>query len=106
MYRRIRQRIENNLIDEIKNLSATDLEYVGNHMLSVSEKVHLVHHGINKEGRPIGYTVDSFSQDASIVGEYSVQKDYFTDYVDINGEEYYKKIHNDVVHAMMFSNSD
>ena len=105
MYRRIRQRIENNLIDEIKNLSATDLEYVGNHMLSVSEKVHLVHHGINKEGRPIGYTVDSFSQDASIVGEYSVQKDYFTDYVDINGEGYNKKIHNDVVHAMMFSNS-
>lgn len=43
MYRRIRQRIENNLIDEIKNLSATDLEYVGNHMLSVSEKVHLVY---------------------------------------------------------------
>ena len=105
MYNKIRQRIENNLIDEIKNLSATDLEYVGNHMLSVSEKVSLVHHGTNKEGRVCGYTVDSFSQDVSIVGEYSVQKDYFTDYVNVNGEGSYRKIHKDVVHAVTFSNS-
>ena len=103
MYTRIRQRIENNLIGEIKNLSATDLEYVGNHMLSVSEDVSLVHHGINKEGRPCGYTVDSFSQDVSIVGEYSVQKDYFTDYVDVNGVGIYRKIHKDVDHAVSFS---
>lgn len=105
MYNKIRQRIENNLIDEIKNLSATDLEYVGNHMLSVSEKVSLVHHGTNKEGRVCGYTVDSFSQDVSIVGEYSVQKDYFTDYVNVNGQGSYRKIHKDVVHAVTFSNS-
>ena len=96
MFSKIKQRIEKNLIEEIKSLSATDLEKVGHYLLSVLEEKELVHHGINKEGRPCGYTVDSFSQDATIVGEYSVEKDYFTDYSEEDGRRCYKKIHKDI----------
>lgn len=106
MFRRIKQRIERNLIDEIKNLSATDLECVGTYMLNIIEEESLVHHGINKDGRPCGYTVDSFSQDASIVGEYSVEKDYFTDYYEKDGERHYRKIHKDIVHALSHGGSN
>lgn len=62
MFHRISKKIEKNLIDEIKNLSASDLEYVGNYILCIIENQDMVHHGINKEGRPSAYTVDSFSQ--------------------------------------------
>ena len=100
MFTKIKQRIERNLIDEIKNLSATDLEKVGTHMLSVLENIEMLNHGINKEGRPCGYTVDSFSQDASIVGEYSVERDYFTDFSEDEEGGCYKKIHKDIMHAL------
>lgn len=86
-----------------KNLSASDLEYVGNYILCIIENQDMVHHGINKEGRPSAYTVDSFSQNASIVGEYSVEKDYFTDYSETDGIRYYKKIHKDIEHAINHS---
>ena len=103
MFHRIKQKIEKNLIDEIKNLSASDLEYVGNYILCIIENQDMVHHGINKEGKPSAYTVDSFSQNASIVGEYSVEKDYFTDYSETDGIRYYKKIHKDIEHAINHS---
>lgn len=99
MFERIKQKIEKNLIDEIKNLSASDLEYVGNYLLSILENQVIVHHGINKDGRPSGYTVDSFSQNASVIGEYSVEKDYFTNYSEVKGIRFYKKIHKDIEHA-------
>ena len=103
MFSKIKQKIEKNLIEEIKNLSATDLEQVGNYLLSVLEGKQLIHHGTNKEGRPCGYTVDSFSQDATIVGEYSVEKDYFTDYSETDGIRCYRKIHKDIQHAISHS---
>lgn len=106
MFERIKQRIERNLIDEIKNLNALDLEYVGNYMLSILENEDLVHHGTNKDGRPVGYTVDSFSQDASIVGEYSVEKDYFTNRTEKNGIYFYKKIHKDIEHAIAYAGNN
>lgn len=106
MFSRIKQRIERNLIDEIKNLSATDLECVGTYMLNILEKITLVQHGINKDGRPCGYTVDSFSQDGSIAVEFSVKKDYFTNYFEDGGERHYRKIHEDIVHALSHGGSN
>ena len=103
MFSKIKQKIERNLIEEIKHLSATDLEQVGNYLLSVLEGKQLVHHGTNKEGRPCGYTVDSFSQDATIVGEYSVEKDYFANYSKEDGVRCYRKIHKDIQHAIAHS---
>ena len=76
---------------------------MGNYILCIIENQDMVHHGINKEGRPSAYTVDSFSQNASIVGEYSVEKDYFTDYSETDGIRYYKKIHKDIEHAINHS---
>ena len=35
VFHRIKQKIEKNLIDEIKNLSASDLEYVGKYILCI-----------------------------------------------------------------------
>lgn len=102
MYNYIKQRIEANLMDEIKNLSAGDLEYVGHYMISVIEGERLIHHGLNKYGKPVGYTVDTFSSNSEVVGEYTVDKDYFTDYT-INGDDNYKKLCNDINHALKFS---
>ena len=39
-------------------------------------KTHLRDHGINKDYNPVGYTVDTFSQDFTIVGEYSTGPGY------------------------------
>ena len=69
-------------------------------MLSVLEGKKLVHHGVNAEGCPCGYTVDSFSQDATRVGEYSVEKNYFTDYTEVDGIRCYGKINKDIQHAI------
>lgn len=72
-------------------------------MLSVLEGKKLVHHGVNADGRPCEYTVDSFSQDATIVGEYSVEKNYFTDYTEVDGIRCYGKINKDIQHAIAHS---
>lgn len=95
----INQRIIKDLIDEIACLSPTDLELVGHEVISLQENQRLIHHGINKDYKPSGYTVDSFSNDSLIVVEYSTDKDYFTD-ISPNLTECYKKIQKDIKHAI------
>lgn len=75
----IKKRIIKGLTEEITLIGATDLELVGHALIELIETKRLVHHGINTEHRPVGYTVDSFTQDGSIVGEYSTEKGYFVD---------------------------
>ena len=41
------------------------------------EDNRLIHHGLNKDYRPVGYTIDTFSQDFLVAGEYSTEKEYF-----------------------------
>ena len=72
-----KQVIVNKLIDEIENLSATNLELIGNIFLeNITGKI-FQHHGTNRNGRPVGHTVDSLSTDLLSIAEYSTEEDYF-----------------------------
>lgn len=67
MFEFIKQRIEKNLIEEIGCLNSIMLEVVGHYMICAIEGKYLIHHGINKDYKPSGYTVDTFSSDSSII---------------------------------------
>ena len=91
-----KQIIVNKLIDEIENLSATNLELIGNIFLeNITGKI-FQHHGTNRNGRPVGHTVDSLSTDSVYIAEYSTEEDYFF------GKTSFKKIENDITHAKTF----
>lgn len=92
MFEKIGKRIEKTLMDEIENIDAAELEEVGTYLVEAIEGKRLENHGINKNGKPVGHTVDSYTDDATIVAEFSTDKDYFTD-------PSYKKISKDIQHA-------
>lgn len=95
-----KHRIIKDLINEIKCLSPVEIELVGNNIVSMIEDSRLIHHGINKDYMPSGYTVDSFSDDSTIITEYSAEKNYFKDTSLKNSEiPVYEKIDNDINHA-------
>lgn len=96
----IKRRIVNGLIDEISAMGSTELELVGHAVIELLEAKKLVHHGLNKDYRPVGYTVDSFSQDGSIVGEYSAEKGYFEDSSKPGDPPKFRKIEGDIDHAL------
>lgn len=73
----IKKRIIGNLIGEVVELDASSLEIVGHSLIELLEDNRLIHHGLNKDYRPVGYTIDTFSQDFLVAGEYSAEKDYF-----------------------------
>ncbi|WP_431077967.1 tetratricopeptide repeat protein [Pseudomonas siliginis] len=73
----IKQRITKRLIDEIGSLDATSLELMGHGLIELLEHRRLIHHGINKDYKFVGYTVDSFSDDSTIIAQYSTEKGYF-----------------------------
>ncbi|POS07420.1 hypothetical protein C3Y08_15080 [Burkholderia gladioli] len=73
----IKKRIIGSLIDEVVELDASTLEEVGHSLIELIEDRHLIHHGLNRDYRPVGYTIDTFSQDFLVAGEYSAEKDYF-----------------------------
>lgn len=50
----------------------------------------LHHRGENIRGEAVGYTVDSYSDDGRVVGEYSIDRKYFSDL---------KKPEKDIIHA-------
>lgn len=99
MYEHIKKRIVRNLIEEIGCLDATALELVGHNVISVIESKRMIHHGINKDYKPSSYTVDSFTDGSTIVGEYSTQKDYFEDDTP-KATPSYVKIDKDITHAI------
>lgn len=65
------------LTDEIRSLSPTDLEHFGHRFVSIIEGARLNHRGLNLDGRPVGYTIDTFSDGLTIVAEYSSEANYF-----------------------------
>lgn len=99
MSEHIKKRIVKGLIEEISCLDATGIELVGHNYISLRENQPLIHHGLNKDYMPSGYTVDTFSDDSSIVGEYSAEKGYF-DYSGKKEAPIYSKINKDVLHAL------
>ncbi len=100
-YEFIRKLIEKKLIEEIGNLDSGPLELIGNNVISIEESKALIHHGLNKDYQPVGHTVDSFSDNSKIIGEYSIDKKYFDD--SSKKDETipkYEKIENDINHAL------
>lgn len=91
-----KQVIVNKLIDEIENLSASNLELIGNIFLENITGRIFQHHGTNRNGRPVGHTVDSLSTDSLSIAEYSTEEDYFS------GKISFGKIENDIIHAKSF----
>lgn len=65
------------LIEEIEALNNIDFEKFCYIIIEALTGQQLHHRGLTSNGQPSGYTVDSYSNDGSIVGEYSVDKDYF-----------------------------
>jgi len=99
LFEHIKKRIIKGLIEEIACLDPTGLELVGHNMVSIIECKRMIHHGINKNYKPSGYTVDSFTDDSTIVAEYSTDEDYFVDSTPKESPTY-KKIFNDTTHAL------
>jgi hypothetical protein len=101
MFEYIKQRILKKLIEEIGCISATNLELVGHHMVSIIENKRMIHHGLNKDYKPSGYTVDSFTDDSLTIAEYSTDKNYFEDKAKKSDPvPFFEKITNDIQHAL------
>lgn len=94
----IKKRIVKSLIDEIAGLDPLYLELVGHGLLEALEGQKLVHHGVNKDYKFVGYTVDTFSDDSTTIGQYSTDKDYFKN----DGTEdnpHFGKLEDDILKA-------
>ncbi len=99
MFEHIKARIIKGLIEEITFLDDSEIELVGHTYISIRENKKLIHHGLNKDRMTSGYTVDTFSDNSLIVGEYSAEKGYF----EFSGESdnpIYTKINKDISHAL------
>jgi len=96
----IKKRVIKDLIDELADIDAVSLEIIGHKIIETLESKKLVHHGINKDYKPVGYTVDTFSQDFTVVGEYSTEEKYFEDSSGGKNENRFDKIAKDIQHAV------
>jgi len=74
------------------------LEIVGHGLVELLENKRLVHHGINKDYKFVGYTVDSFSDDSTVIAQYSTQDGYFKDTGSVN-LPVFEKLEGDVQSA-------
>lgn len=90
-----RQIIIYKLIEELKTLNANDFEKIGNYFLGIYTGREFINAGLNTNGKPVGYTVDSITFDSCLLAEYSTEIDYFSD-------KNYKKIKKDIDHARAF----
>ncbi len=99
----IRKRVTKDLIEELADIDATSLELIGHKVIESIESTELVHHGINKDYKPVGHTVDTFSQDFRVVGEYSTEEDYFEDASGRKKLNRFDKIEKDINHALALS---
>jgi tetratricopeptide (TPR) repeat protein len=96
----IKKRVIRDLIEEIADLDASSFELVGHKVIELIEFKDLVHHGLNKDHKPVGYTVDTYSHDFAIIGEYSTIQGYFEDASGGKNENKFTKIEKDISHAI------
>lgn len=104
LFESIKQRIVSGLISEISALDPLHLELAGHGLVELLENRRLVHHGINKDYKFVGYTVDSFSDDSTIVAQYSTEDSYFKD-TGKDGVAVYEKIEKDAQSAETHSST-
>lgn len=67
------------LTQEIEGLDSLHFEKLGYILTDALSGKKLIHKGTDSRGQPRRSTVDSYSDDGTIVGEYSVDKNYFSD---------------------------
>lgn len=67
------------LIQEIEGLDSLHFEKLCYILTDALSGKKLIHKGTDSRGQPRRSTVDSYSDDGTIVGEYSVDKNYFSD---------------------------
>jgi len=91
MNERIRRRAVDQLSIDINYLTPSEFEMVGHMLVSAIEDRPLVHRGLNPQAKPVGYTVDTFDGNRTVVAEYSTEANYFTPPFD--------KIKKDTCHA-------
>lgn len=72
--KKVSTQIIKGLIETLDSTRFESLCYVFIDYVS-GERLH--HRGLNLQGEAVGYTVDSYSDDGIIVGEYSIEKTYF-----------------------------
>lgn len=89
-----------NLIEEIININDTDLECIGNIVVSNIENNYIVHHGINKDHNPVGHTIDAFSHNSQITVQCSIEKKYFLENQRSGYETVFPKIEDDFKKAL------
>lgn len=94
LFESIKKRIVNGLINEILALEPLHLELVGHGLIELLENKTLIHHGINKDYKFVGYTVDSFSDDSLVIAQYSTEAGYF-DNTGTQEKPAFKKIEKD-----------
>jgi tetratricopeptide (TPR) repeat protein len=99
MKEHIKKRIVKELIEEVVGLDDREIELIGHQYISIKENMNMIHKGLNKDYKPVGYTVDSFSDDYKIIGEYSSEDKYFEP-TGKAGALVYKKIDKDINHAI------
>jgi tetratricopeptide (TPR) repeat protein len=99
-FEHIKKHIISDLISEIVAMGAGDLELVGHALIEHIEGQRLIHRGLNKDYRPVGYTVDTYSQDSTVVGEYSAKKNYFDNSAKKDDPPVFTKIEDDIDHAL------
>ncbi|WP_312561454.1 hypothetical protein [Anaerospora sp.] len=85
------------IIGELNLLDSTELEAMGHIILEDICQKNLLLRGHTVEGESVGYTLDSYSGNAEIVGEYSRQKNYFD-----KGSKF-KKIMSDIKHSIFLA---
>ena len=88
---KMKQAAVKSLERDVANLDASDLEILGHRIVELLEEKQLIHRGLNRDGKPVGYTVDTFSGDRTVIAEYSTEQGYF--------EKDYHKLRQDCQHA-------
>lgn len=102
----LKQKLIKVLTEDIQELSASDLELVGHAFVNSKEDNNLIHRGLNVDNRPVGYTLDSFSQNRGVVAEYSTDKDYFKDTSAKDNPPKFTKVFHDIDHTLQHVGSD
>lgn len=101
MFDSVKKYIEKKLMEEISCLDASTLEIVAENVISYLESKRLIHHGINKDYKPVKSTIDAFSDHSTIAVESSTDEKYFEATLKKHDHKnHYEKIENDIYHAI------
>lgn len=92
------------LIREIESLNSVKFEQLCYILCDALAARRLIHKGLTPRGQPRKSTVDSYSSDGSVVGEYSIDKQYFSHLDKPEGDiKHALKLHPTVKHVYLFA---